>query len=438
MDTLLLANDPQVAQTMSFLDELFGSIEPRDFAIRLWDGTTWGPGAGQKARFTIVLNHPGSLRAMFVPPNDLNAGEAYIYGDFDVEGDMESVARLADRLDILRNDRIALARLAMHLLALPAAPATRSGRQGARLRGRAHSKERDEAAIRYHYDVSNDFYRLWLDDAMVYSCGYFGTCDDDIHTAQRRKLDYICKKLRLAEGQRLLDIGCGWGGLAMHAAREYGADVTGITLSPAQASLANERIAEAGLADRCRVQVCDYRDVDERQPFDKLVSVGMFEHVGASLLPTYFGKAMRLLKPGGAFLNHGISENGGHPTSASSGPGFSEVYVFPDGELVPISVTHREAERAGFEIRDTESLREHYALTLRHWVKRLEEHAEEAKALTDEVTYRIWRLFMSFSADGFARNRLGVYQTLLVKPDDGRSNVPLTRDDWYATEEPID
>lgn len=421
--------DKHVENTLKLLDDVFGDVRPRDFAFRLWEGTTWGPQQGSDARFTVVLGHPGSLRAMFVPPTDLNLGEAYIYDDFDIQGDIEAVAELGERLDVL-GGAASLVRYGTQLLKLPSGGPTHEGRQGALLRGRAHTKQRDTAAIRYHYDVSNDFYSLWLDRNMVYSCAYFENPDEDLDTAQQRKLDYICRKLRLAPGERLLDIGCGWGGLAMHAARAYGADVTGITLSAAQASLAQERIADAGLSGHCRVEVRDYRDVDESQPFDKLVSVGMFEHLGAALLPTYFAKASRLLRPGGVFLNHGISTN--IRNGWSRGPSFLDVYVFPDSELLPISTTLAEAEKAGFEVRDMESLREHYTLTLRHWVRRLEDHAEEARAATDDVTYRIWRLFMSFSAHQFERNRVGVYQTLLAKPEAGRSGLPLTRRDWYS------
>ncbi len=430
MPTYARATDRQVEETLSFIDELVGGVEPRDFAFRLWDGTGWGPGHGSEPRFTIVLKHPGSLRRMFLPPSDLTIGEAYIYDDFDVEGDIEAIATLGDRLQVLENEPAALARHGVRLLKLPSGGPSRAGGRGARLRGRAHSKQRDEAATRYHYDVSNDFYSLWLDRNMVYSCAYFHDTDEDLDTAQERKLDYICRKLRLKPGERLLDIGCGWGGLVLHAAREYGADALGITLSPLQATFARERIAEEGMKDRCRVAVLDYRDVDEAHPFDKLVSVGMFEHVGKALLPTYFEKAARLLRPGGVFLNHGISTSIGNKPSL--GPSFSDVYVFPDGELLPISTMLAEAEKAGFEVRDVESLREHYAMTLRRWVRRLERNADAARAVTDEVTYRIWRLFMSYSAHQFSSNAIGVYQTVLVRPNQGKSGLPLTRQEWYT------
>ena len=213
------------------------------------------------------------------------------------------------------------------------------------LRGRRHSIERDRQAVRYHYDVSNDFYALWLDRRMVYSCVTFHSPDDDLDTAQEQKLDYICRKLRLQPGQRLLDIGCGWGGLVIYAAKHYGVDATGITLSQPQAELSNARIAGAGLSERCQVLVRDYREMDEPGGYDALVSVGMFEHVGAALLPAYFELAQRLLKPGGVLLNHGIAST--MAERPQRGPSFSNTYVFPDGELVPISTTLRAAEGAG-------------------------------------------------------------------------------------------
>jgi cyclopropane-fatty-acyl-phospholipid synthase len=266
---------------------------------------------------------------------------------------------------------------------------------------------------------------------MVYSCAYFASPDEDLAAAQARKLDLLCRKLRLQPGQRLLDIGCGWGGLVIHAVRQYGVDATGITLSRPQADLANQRIVEAGLADRCRVLVQDYRMADTRADYDALVSVGMFEHVGAALLPVYFMKAWQLLRPGGVFLNHGIASRA--TPKAQRRPGFADAYVFPDGELVPINATLHAAEGCGFETRDVESLREHYALTLRQWVRRLEAQHDEALRYVDEPTYRVWRLYMSGSAYGFTHGRLNVYQTLLVKPDDnGASGLPLTRADWHA------
>ncbi len=418
--------------TLRLLAALFGSAATGPVGVRLWDGTPWPDATPRRA--TVVLRHPGALRAMFLPGNELGLAEAYLYDDFDVEGDMEAVFALADQIAGATEGWRKKLPIARDLQGLPARAGQRATRRGpARLAGRRHSIERDRQAVTYHYDVSNEFYALWLDRRLVYSCAYFQTVDEELDVAQGRKLDYICRKLRLRPGQRLLDVGCGWGGLVMHAAQCYGADATGITLSRPQADLASERIAAAGVADRCRVVVRDYREVNESSAYDALVSVGMFEHVGAANLPAYFALARQLLRPGGVFLNHGIANTA--TARAQSGPSFSNTYVFPDGELVPINVTLRAAEEAGFEVRDVESLREHYALTLRHWVRRLEANHERALELVDEPTYRVWRLFMSGSAHGFQAGRLNVYQALLVKPkESGQSALPLTREDWYAAQ----
>ncbi len=419
------------ATTRSLLDELFAGYGRRDFAVRLWDGSMWGAEPGKPARFTLVLRHPGALRAMLLPPSELALGEAYIYDDVDIEGEIEAVFPLADHLlgrgRFPAGDRL---RLARRLLALPARNGARPTGRRARLRGRKHSRARDRQAVTYHYDRSNEFFGLFLDRRMVYSCAYFAEPDIDLDAAQERKLDYICRKLRLRPGERLLDVGCGWGALVLHAAERYGVDALGITLSEPQAELAQERIAAAGLEGTCRVDVRDYREIDERDSYDKIVSVGMFEHVGRRLLREYFARARRALRPGGAFLNHGIAQAA--QARRPRGPSFNERYVFPDGELVPVSTTLAAAEAAGLEVRDVESLREHYALTLRHWRRRLEERRTEARDAADEVTYRVWRLYMAGSAYGFDTGRLSVYQALLVKPDRGKSGLPLTRADWYS------
>jgi cyclopropane-fatty-acyl-phospholipid synthase len=415
--------------TLRLLAELLGGEEGRRVGVRLWDGTCWPDEAPRPV--TLVLKHPGALRAMFLPGNELGLAEAYLYDDFDIEGDIESVFGLADTLAKQTSGWRTKLRAARDLMRLPPGDGHPRGRRGpARLAGRPHSIARDRKAVTFHYDVSNDFYSLWLDQRMVYSCAYFHSPDDDLDTAQEHKLDYICRKLRLRAGQRMLDLGCGWGGLVMYAAQHYGVDATGITLSQPQADLANQRIAAAGLSNRCCVEVRDYRQMDEPEGYDALVSVGMFEHVGERMLPTYFAQAMRLLGPGGVFLNHGIASRA--TDKPQHGPSFSDTYVFPDGELVPINITLHAAEEAGFEVRDVESLREHYALTLRHWVRRLEAHHDQALQFVDEPTYRVWRLFMSGSAHGFTVGRLNVYQALLIKPDErGQSGLPLTRADWY-------
>jgi len=430
-------SDQAVQTTLSVLKDLLrqdlpGSSQQRNFAVRLWDGTTWQPEpeSAEPKRFTLVLQHPGALRKMFLPPSELNLGEAYIYNDFDIEGDVTAVFPLADQFINRHRGKVAQVRYGKRLLSLPKTSQARSGDAAAKLRGARHSKERDRQAVTYHYDRSNDFYALWLDQRMVYSCAYFATPGDDLDTAQERKLEYICRKLRLRPGERLLDIGCGWGGLVIYAAQRYGVEAYGISLSQPQAELAQQRIQQAGLTEHCRVEVRDYRDINEANSFDKIVSVGMFEHVGEKLLPTYFRQAWQLLRPGGVFLNHGIASE--TALQVQQRESFVSTYVFPDGELVPVSSTLRAAELSGFEVRDVESLREHYALTLRHWLRRLETHADEARKLTSDITYRIWRLYIAGSVYSFQVGRNNIYQALLAKSDGGDSHLPLTRADWYA------
>jgi cyclopropane-fatty-acyl-phospholipid synthase len=422
--------DTAVQRTLSLIKELLGGCRPRSFAVRLWDGTTWAPEPGQEARFTLVLQHPGALRRMFAKSSKLAIAEAFIYDDFAVEGQIEALVEVVDRLRSMPRGFWEKARWGRQLLRRPGGGPERPERRGAHLRGRKHSVERDRQAVSYHYDVSNEFYALFLDRSMTYSCAYFSQEGEDLDAAQERKLDYVCRKLRLQPGEKLLDIGCGWGGLARHAARRYGAEVLGITLSQTQASLANRLISEAGLAGRCRVELRDYRELRTPGAFDKLVSIGMVEHVGSERLPEYFGAAWELLRPGGAFLNHGIGNNAPAPPGRRAG--FVGTYVFPDGELPPISAVLQAAERARFEVRDVENLREHYALTLRHWVRRLEGNRQDALRHVDEVTYRIWRLYMAAAAWRFSSGKLNLYQSLLVKQDQGKSGLPLTRADWYV------
>jgi cyclopropane-fatty-acyl-phospholipid synthase len=437
--------DGDVHAARAVLDVLLGPVRERPCAVRYWNGATDSPGDGH-AKFTLVVRSPGALRRTFFPPSELRLGEAYVRGDIDIEGDMEGAAALGEELrERLASPRL-LMRVIQHLLALPRDPAPeRAQRRHARLRafGRRQSRGRDRAAIRLHYDVGNEFYALWLDKAMVYSCAYFPTGMEDINAAQEAKLEYLCRKLRLVPGERLLDIGCGWGGLVRYAAARYGVNALGITLSERQAALANERIRAEGLEGRCRVEVRDYRDFPEGITFDKVVSVGMFEHVGRARLPTYFREAARLTKSGGLFLNHGIVRE--YPRGSLARRwlrralwregAFIERYVFPDGELVPLDVAVHEAECAGLETRDVETLREHYALTLRHWVRRLEQARKEAESLVGEQAYRVWRLYMSASAHAFATGRITVAQMLLAKPSArGAVNLPRTRSDLYDTE----
>jgi cyclopropane-fatty-acyl-phospholipid synthase len=423
--------DDAATKALTVLQLLLQDYHPRDFTICFWDGSQW-PAETNSPRFKLIIKHPNALRSMLRnTTTDLSLSEAYIRDYLDVEGDFEAAMPVGYHLLGRHWPASTVLRLGWHLFRLPAAGRyLRNGRQPARLHGDLHSIERDRQAVTYHYNVSNKFYALWLDQQMVYSCAYFESADEDLDTAQERKLDYICRKLRLRPGERLLDIGCGWGGLVIHAAQRYGVDALGITLSRNQADLANERIARTGVHNRCRVEVRDYRDLNDTGGFDKLVSVGMFEHVGESRLPLYFRDAWRLLRPGGVFLNHGIARRASDPQP--TGPTFISRYVFPDGELVPISATLRYAEEAGFEVRDVESLREHYALTLRHWARGLELNRDQALQVVGELTYRVWRLFLHGSAYGFALGPLNIYQALLLKPNEGHSGLPLTRGDWYT------
>jgi cyclopropane-fatty-acyl-phospholipid synthase len=418
--------------TLALLRDLLGTTR-RDFGVRLWDGRRLEPSSGEDERCTLVLTHPGALRALLWPPTQLNMAEAYVRGDVDVEGDLHGVFRLADALLVERRwslvERLAFAR---RLLSLPFGRRPSAGREPARLRGRRFSRARDRGAVTYHYDTSNDFFACYLDERMVYTCAYFESPDDDLDSAQEQKLDLVCRKLRLREGERLVDIGCGWGGLVLHAAERYGVTALGVTLSEPQAELATERIRAAGLEDRCRVEVRDYRELDAPGSFDKVVSICMFEAVGEPLLPDFFARASALLKPGGVFLNQGVARSYHFERTARRGPSFMERYVFPDGGVVPISSALRAAEQVGLEVRDVESLREHYELTLRHWVARLDERREDAIRATNEETYRIWRLYMAGSAYGMKTGRLNVYQALFAKPDRGATGLPLTREDWYA------
>ncbi len=429
--------------SLEIAERLFGRSVVRDFAVRLWDGQEWRSDPGRPPRFTIILNHPGALRRMLLPPSELGLGESFVRGDFDVEGDLVACIGLADAVQATVANPTRWPGILRRLLALPQTTVAAGRWRGeARLSGDVHSPGRDRQAVTYHYDLPGEFYALFLDQRMQYSCAYFRHADDSLDVAQEAKLEHICRKLRLKPGERLLDIGCGWGGLVAYAAERHGVQALGITISQGQAYLGRRRLAAAGLNDRARVDLCDYRSLDEWEGFDKIVSVGMFEHVGRKKLQVYFDQAYRLLKPGGLFLNHGIAGMylprpgpvaGLIQRTLYAKGSFIGHYVFPDGELEPINESLACAERAGFEVRDVESLREHYALTLRHWLRNLEQRREEALAIVDVPTYRVWRLFTAGCAYFFDTARLNVYQALLVKPDhSGKSHLPLTREYLYV------
>lgn len=439
-----IVDNGAVSRCRAVLAAIFGEPHQRPFDVRFWDG---GVDRGKHARppFTLVLNRPAALRRMLLPPNELSIVESYIAGDVDIDGSMEAASMLSWAIGDRLRSPLAVMRLVRLLLRLPGQAeddlATIRFPEQARKLGPRHAPVRDAAAIHYHYDVGNDFYKLWLDRRMVYSCAYFRSAEDSLDAAQEAKLDLVCRKLRLKPGERLLDIGCGWGGLIMYAAEHYGVDATGITLSENQAALARARIEQAGLSDRCRVAIRDYRTLNAGDGYDKISSIGMVEHVGATHLTAYFASAFRALKPGGLFLNHGIvSLSLPRPRSLRDKmfrkfwrvDAFIDTYVFPDSKLTAAHDVIAAAEGAGFEARDVESLREHYAMTLRHWVRTLEEKSDEATALVGEHHFRIWRLYMAASASAFTKAAINVIQTLLAKPDArGHSDIPLTREDLF-------
>ena len=419
-------------RTMSTLDEIFADCSLERVGFRLWSGTRWPDERPRPA--TIVLRSPSSLAQMFLSGTEVGLAESYLHNDFDIEGDIEAAFDIADSLLARRQDLKSKVKLAGALLAQSESHGASKLRTAAAmiLPSVPHSPQRDRHVTRFHYNLSNDFFRLWLDQRMIYSCAYFGSPSDSIDRAQERKLDYLCRKLRLRPDQRILDIGCGWGGLVIHAVKHFGVRAVGINLSERQIELARARIAEAGLQYSATIELRDYREISSSgETYDAIVSVGMSEHVGRDRLPNYFEAAYAALKPGGVFLNHAISESVVARPDNRDGS-FIDHYVFPDGDMPPLPLLLKAAEAAGFEIRDVENLREHYSLTLGHWLNRLDAHRAEALALVDEATFRIWRLYLAGSAHGFCRNHLAIFQTLLAKGDEkGHTNLPLTRDDWY-------
>ncbi|MEV8018263.1 cyclopropane-fatty-acyl-phospholipid synthase family protein [Streptomyces sp. NPDC086554] len=421
-------------------EQLLGA--PLPVRIRAWDGSEAGP-PGAPA---LVVRSRRALRHLMWKPGELGLARAWVAGDLDVEGDLyaaldalaEFIWERADDTkslrESLRDPEFRAAARSLIALAAPFLPPS-PPREEMRGRGRLHlhTKGSDRQAISHHYDVGNDFYELVLGPSMVYSCAYWGADEEEASTledAQRDKLELIARKLALKPGMRLLDVGCGWGSMAIHAAREHGVTVVGVTLSQEQAAYARKRIAEEGLTDRIEIRVQDYRDVRDG-PYDAISSIGMAEHVGSERYLEYARDLHALLKPGGRLLNHQIARRPQEDESTYSVDEFIDAYVFPGGELAPVGTTVGLLERAGFEVRDVEAIREHYALTLRRWVANLEADWEVGQRLTSPGRARIWRLYMAASALAFERNRIGVNQVLAVKtPEVGTSGMPLRARDW--------
>lgn len=372
-----------------------------------------------------MINSPDVIPAIAGSADEVTLGEAFIHEELDVKGDLFSAFSIAEYL--MRRPH-SLRQRAIETLLASTVDLKRSFSHGLK-----HSKSRDQASISYHYDQPVEFYRPWLGETLAYSCAYFRSGNEDLDTAQIQKLELICRKLRLREGERFLDVGCGWGSLVLHAAQRHGAIAHGITLSERQAEVANKRIRDAGLSHRCTVEHRDYRNCEDlRGAFDKIASIGMFEHVGMPNLPRYFSVVRGFLKPGGTFLNHGIARSCWSPPRKRS---FIDRYVFPDGKLVTLTQAIDAAECAGFEVRDVENLREHYDLTLRKWVEGIEWNRDRLMKIVPETTYRIWLLYTAGCAAAFRRGDIAVNQVLLSRLDRGRSGLPLTRDDWFTETE---
>ncbi len=411
------------------IGRLLGGQPP--VAVECYDGSRIGP---EDSASMLVVRSPLALRYVLTAPGELGFARAYVSGELEVEGDIFEVLALRDNLPDVKlgaSDWLDLARLAgtAGLRPLPPPP------EEARLHGRRHTKERDAAAIAHHYDVSNEFYRLVLGPAMTYSCAVWSSPDVTLEDAQAAKHELVCRKLGLRPGLRLLDVGCGWGSLVIHAAKHHGVRAVGVTLSNRQADWARRAVQEAGLEDRVGIRVQDYRDVRDGR-FDAISSIGMFEHVGAARLDEYFATLHRLVRPGGRVLNHGIAR----PGSASERPrfarrGFIDRYVFPDGELHEVGSVVSRIQHAGLEARNVEGLREHYALTLRAWVRNLEAAWPQAVAQVGAGRARVWRLYMAASAMNFEAARTQIHQLLAVRDDNGASGFPL-RPDWYPDRSP--
>jgi cyclopropane-fatty-acyl-phospholipid synthase len=382
---------------------------PLPVTVALWDGTQVP--LGDEGRVGVTLKSASAARYLLHPSLD-RLGEGFVEGLIDIDGRIADVIAVAEELSRDADTRQGRGRLPGWL--------TR------------HTRKSDRKAIEYHYDVSNEFYEKWLDPAMVYSCAYFSDPGMGLAAAQQAKLDHVCRKLRLSPGERLLDIGCGWGAMVIHAARHYGVSATGVTLSTRQFELASRRVAQAGLSGQVEIQLQDYRDIPGEAVFDKISSIGMFEHVGLKNLGAYFGIIHRLLKPGGVVLNHGITSADADSREVGLGGGeFIDRYVFPDGQLPHVSLAIAELSRAGLEMVDAESLRRHYALTLSHWSEAFERQVDELAQIAGEQSARIWRVYLAGCAHAFARGWINIYQLLAIRSDRGESPLPMTRDYMY-------
>ena len=390
--------------------ELANALPDRPFAITFWDGTELPPTNGGGP--ALHVRSPAALAHAMRRPGQLGLGRAYVSGAIEVDDIDEAMAAILNYkpppIDRAAQLRLALAATrAMGPMLPPPVPASEL-----RPRGRRHSVERDKRSVTHHYDVSNDFFALWLDKSMTYSCALFSRDGSSLEAAQSAKIDLVCTKLALEQGERMLDVGCGWGSLAIHAAKHYGVSVTGITLSEPQAALGRKRAAEAGVGDLVDIRVTDYRELTG-EPYDKIASIGMVEHVGSVQIDEYMRTLHRLLRPGGQLLNHGIARlRVGEP---EAGP-FSERYVFPDAAPLHLSRIQTAVERAGLETQHVEGFREDYAETLHHWARRLDENLAEAERIAGPERLRVWRLYLRAARQGFETGFTSVFQVRCSKP----------------------
>jgi cyclopropane-fatty-acyl-phospholipid synthase len=395
-----------LARTGAFRRELERAFPDRPFTVEFWDGTRLDGANGAGPIFTV--RSPRAIAHALRAPGQLGVGRAYVSGDLEVD-DIDATIALLDswtppRLDALAKTRLALAALRAAGLTRPPAPP----RTELRPRGQRRSKARDQRAVRHHYDLPPEFFALFLDRSFTYSCAVFSRGADSLEAAQEEKLEMVCRKLALTRGDRVLDVGCGWGSFAIHAAKRHGVDVVGITLSEPQARVARKGAAEAGVSDRVEIRVMDYRELAGER-FDAIASIGMVEHVGRERIDVYAERLASLLPPGGRLLNHGIARL--RHTDPDAGP-FSERYVFPDAEPLHLSTVQEALERAGFEIEHGEGLRDDYARTLREWATRLDRNLDEAVRLAGPERVRVWRLYLRAARNGFETGFTSIYQVL--------------------------